>query len=349
LKDSRYADAGVDIDAKAAALSRAKAVIRSTFTPGVLGDVGGFGGLFRPDFSAYREPVLVASTDGVGTKLKVAIAMGRHDACGADLVNHCVNDILVQGARPLFFLDYIATGKVDPAVIAGILDGVARACRENGTALLGGETAEMPGFYAAEEYDVAGTIVGVVDREKILDGSRIVEGDLALGLPSLGLQTNGYTLARKVFFETMGLSPRDRVPALGGRAVGEVLLDPHLSYLRPLTPLLDAGLVHGMAHLTGGGFYDNIPRVLPEGLDVVIKSGAWPVPPVFDVIAREGGVGFEEMHRVFNMGIGMIVFVSAADLGQVAQIWRDANVSWNAVGNVKGRGSRRVVVEPEAS
>jgi phosphoribosylformylglycinamidine cyclo-ligase len=349
LTESRYADAGVDIDAKAAALERAKKAIRSTFTPGVLGDVGGFGGLFRPDFSAYRDPVLVASTDGVGTKLKVAFETGRHGSCGADLVNHCVNDILVQGARPLFFLDYVAAGRIDPAVLGAVIDGIARGCRENGTALLGGETAEMPGFYAAGEYDVAGTIVGVVDRDRILDGSRIAEGDVVLGLPSVGLQTNGYTLARKVFFDTMGLEPTERVAELGGRAVGDVLLDPHLSYLRPMETLLDAGLVHGMAHLTGGGFYDNIPRVLPEGLDVVIKSGSWVVPPVFEVIAREGRVSFEEMHRVFNMGIGMVVFVAPADLGRVSQLWRDADVKWNAVGNVRGRGSRRVVVEPEAA
>ncbi len=347
MKDSRYADAGVDIDAKAAALARAKAAIRSTFTPGVLGDVGGFGGLFRPDFSKYREPVLVASTDGVGTKLKVAIAMGRHDTCGADLVNHCVNDILVQGARPLFFLDYIATGKVEPGVIESVIAGIARACRENETALLGGETAEMPGFYAAGEYDVAGTIVGVVERDRILDGSRIAEGDVALGLPSIGLQTNGYTLARKVFFDGMGKKSQDRLEELGGRAIGDVLLDPHLSYLRALEPLLDEGLVHGMAHLTGGGFYDNIPRVLPEHVDVRVKSGAWPVPPVFEVIAREGTVSFEEMHRVFNMGIGMVVFVGAADVARVAEIWKSAGQRWYAIGNVKGGGARRVFVEPE--
>ena len=347
MEKSRYADAGVDIDAKAAALARAKAAIRSTFTPGVLGDVGGFGGLFRPDFSAYREPVLVGSTDGVGTKLKIAITMGRHDTCGADLVNHCVNDILVQGARPLFCLDYIATGKVEPGVVEGVIAGIARACRENGTALLGGETAEMPGFYASGEYDVAGTIVGVVDRAKILDGSRIAAGDVALGLPSVGLQTNGYTLARKVFFDTMGKTPGDRLKELGGRAVGDVLLDPHLSYLRAMEPLLDADLVHGMAHLTGGGFYDNIPRVLPENLDVTIRSGAWTVPPVFEVIAREGAVSFEEMHRVFNMGIGMVVFVAPADLARVGQTWKDAGQRWFAIGNVKSGGSRRVVVEPE--
>ena len=346
MKESRYAEAGVDIDAKAAALARAKAAIRSTFTPGVLSDVGGFGGLFQPDFSKYREPVLVGSTDGVGTKLKVAIEMGRHDTCGADLVNHCVNDILVQGARPLFFLDYIATGKVEPGVIESIIEGVARGCRENGAALLGGETAEMPGFYAAGEYDVAGTIVGVVDRGRIVDGSRIASGDIAVGLPSMGLQTNGYTLARRVFFETMGLRPQEKLAALAGRAVGDVLLDPHLSYLRAMEPLLDAELAHGMAHLTGGGFYDNIPRVLPEGLDVIVKSGAWPVPPVFEVIGHEGDVSFEEMHRVFNMGIGMVVFIAPGDLARAAELWKGTGQRWFAIGNVKAGGSRKVVVEP---
>ena len=346
MTKSRYADAGVDIDAKAAALARAKAAIRSTFTPGVLGDVGGFGGLFRPDFSRYREPVLVGSTDGVGTKLKVAIEMKRHDTCGADLVNHCVNDILVQGARPLFFLDYVATGKVEPGLIENVIAGIARACRENGTALLGGETAEMPGFYAEGEYDVAGTIVGVVDRDKILDGSRIAAGDVAVGLASVGLQTNGYTLARKVFFDTMGKKPVDRLQELGNRPIGEVLLDPHLSYLKPIEPLLDEDLVHGLAHLTGGGFYDNIPRVLPEGLDVVVKAGAWPVPPVFEVIAREGDVSFEEMHRVFNMGIGMVVFLAPADLARAAELWKASGQRWYAIGNVKAGGTRRVIVEP---
>jgi phosphoribosylformylglycinamidine cyclo-ligase len=349
LTKSRYADAGVDIDAKATALARAKAAIRSTFTPGVLGDVGSFGGLFRPDLSKYRDPVLVASTDGVGTKLKVAIAMRRHDTCGADLVNHCVNDILVQGARPLFFLDYIAAGKIEPAVIEAVIDGIARSCRENATALLGGETAEMPDFYASGEYDLAGTIVGIVDRERILDGSRIAAGDIVVGLPSLGLQTNGYTLARKVFFGTMARAPEDKLEELGGRAIGDVLLEPHLSYGKPMEPLLDAGIVHGMAHLTGGGFYDNIPRVLPEGLDVSIKSGAWPVLPVFEVIAREGGVSFEEMHRVFNMGIGMVVFLAPADLSRATAIWKDMGQRWFAIGNVRAGGNRAVDVQPESS
>jgi phosphoribosylformylglycinamidine cyclo-ligase len=345
LTESRYAAAGVDIDAKAGALARAREAIRSTFTPGVLGDVGGFGGLFRPELSGYREPVLVASTDGVGTKLKIAFETGRHDSCGADLVNHCVNDILVQGASPLFFLDYIATGRLEPAVLESVITGIARGCRENETALLGGETAEMPGFYGAGEYDVAGTIVGIVDREKILDGSRVRAGDVVLGLPSLGLQTNGYTLARRVFFEQLGKRPADRMPELGSKTVGDALLAPHLSYLQALEPLLSESLVHAMAHITGGGFYDNIPRVLPEGVDVVLRSGSWPVPPVFEVIEREGGVSFEEMHRVFNMGIGMVVIIAPGDLPRVAKIWNDAGRRFYIVGNVVS-GSRRSVVEP---
>jgi phosphoribosylformylglycinamidine cyclo-ligase len=345
LNDSRYAAAGVDIEAKAAALARARTSIRSTFNAQVLGDVGGFGGLFQPDFSKYREPVLVGSTDGVGTKLKIAVAAGRHDTCGADLVNHCVNDILVQGARPLFFLDYIATGKVEPGVLEQVIAGVARGCRENGAALIGGETAEMPGFYAPGEYDLAGTIVGVVEKAKILDGSRIAAGDIALGLPSAGLHTNGYSLARKVFFEELGLSPKDTVSGLG-QSIADALLAPHLSYLAALAPLLEAEFVHGMAHITGGGFYDNIPRILPEGLDVVVKAGAWPVLPVFEVIEREGRVSFTEMHRVFNMGIGMVVFVAPPDLASIAGIWKAAGQPWFAIGNVNGGGSRVVVVEP---
>ncbi len=339
----------MDISAKAEALARARRSIRSTLTPGVIGDVGGFGGLFRPDFSGYQEPVLVASTDGVGTKLKVAVAAGRHDTCGADLVNHCVNDILVQGASPLFFLDYIATGKIEPEVLQAVIEGLARGCRENGTALLGGETAEMPGFYAEGEYDLAGTIVGVVDREKILDGSRVRAGDVVLGLPSAGLHTNGYTLARKIFFEELGKKPQDRMPELRSRTVADALLAPHLSYLKALEPLLAEDLVHAMAHITGGGFYDNIPRVLPEGVDVEIRSGSWPVLPVFEVIEREGGVTFQEMHRVFNMGIGMVVLVAPSDLQRVAKIWSDAGQRWYAIGNVKGGGSRKVTIQPAAN
>jgi|SRR5215471_12113785 len=342
---SRYADSGVDIDAKAAALAKAGPAIRSTFSSAVLGDVGGFGGLFRPDFSSYREPVLVASTDGVGTKLKVAVAAGRHDTCGADLVNHCVNDILVQGAFPLFFLDYVATGRLDPQVLAAVIDGVARGCRENGTALLGGETAEMPGFYGAGDYDVAGTIVGVVEREKILDGSRVRAGDVALGLPSAGLHTNGYSLARKVLFEDLGRKPGDKLKELGGRSIADVLLAPHLSYLKPLEPLLAQDFVHAMAHITGGGFYDNIPRVLPENVSVRIRAGAWPVLPIFDLLEREGNISFEEMHRVFNMGIGMVVFAAPTDVPHIADVWTKSGQRFFVIGNVIP-GDRRVVIEP---
>jgi len=345
LKPSRYAAVGVDIDAKAAALARAKDVIRSTFTGGVLGDVGGFGGLFRPDLTRYREPVLVASTDGVGTKLKVAFETGRHDSCGADLVNHCVNDILVQGAEPLFFLDYVAAGKLEPETLQQVLEGLARGCRENGVALLGGETAEMPGFYARGEYDVAGTIVGIVERERILDGSQVRDGDLALGLPSAGLHTNGYTLAREVLFKRLGKRPADRLPELGGAKIADALLAPHLSYGKALRPLLDERLVHGLAHITGGGFFDNIPRVIPKDLEVVIKSGAWPVPPIFEVIERGGEVSFEEMHRVFNMGIGMIIIAAPADVAGISRVWSEMGQRWYAIGNVRA-GGRRVVIVP---
>jgi phosphoribosylformylglycinamidine cyclo-ligase len=346
VKAGRYAAAGVDIDAKAAALSRARAAIRSTFTPGVLGDVGGFGGLFQPDLSGYLEPVLVASTDGVGTKLKVAFETGRHDSCGADLVNHCVNDILVEGAKALFFLDYVAAGKLVPETLQQILEGIARACRENGIALLGGETAEMPGLYAGGDYDIAGTIVGIVDRGRILDGSRVREGDLVLGLPSAGLHTNGYTLARHVLFDRLGRRPSDRLPELGEETIADALLAPHLSYAGALRPLLDEDLVHAMAHITGGGFFDNIPRVVPEGLEVVLKSGAWPVPPIFGVIQRAGDVSFEEMHRVFNMGIGMVVFAAADDLTRISATWKEMDQRWFAIGSVRG-GARGVVVEPD--
>ena len=345
METNRYAAAGVDIDAKAAALARARDAIRSTFTSGVLGDVGGFGGLFRPDFSSYREPVLVASTDGVGTKLKVAFETGRHDTCGADLVNHCVNDILVQGARPLFFLDYVAAGKLDAAVLTSIIEGIARGCRENGTALLGGETAEMPGFYAPGEYDVAGTIVGVVDRANLLDGSRVVAGDVVVGLPSAGLHTNGYSLARKIFFEELGKRPEDRLEGLGGRSIADVLLDPHLSYLGALEPLLAEDLVHAMAHITGGGFYENIPRVLPEGLDVVIRAGSWSGPPVFRVMQREGRVSFEEMHRVFNMGIGMVLLIDRERVRRATEVLAARGQPHDVIGAVVA-GHRRVVVEP---
>ena len=260
---SSYREAGVDIDAGNETVRRIKSIARATFTPGVLSEIGSFGGLFRLDPRRYREPVLVASTDGVGTKLKIAFATGRHDTVGADLVNHCVNDILVQGAEPLFFLDYLGTGRLSPAIAEQIVAGMARGCRENGCALIGGETAEMPGFYAAGEYDIAGFIVGVVERSQIVDGRTIEPGDVLIGLPSAGLHTNGYSLARRVLFDVAGMTPDTFVPELGV-TVGEALLAPHRSYLHAVRQLLDAGVVKGMAHITGGGITENLPRVLPE-------------------------------------------------------------------------------------
>ena len=344
MKASRYASAGVDIDAKMNAIAAAKEAIRSTFTPGVLGDVGGFGGLFRPDFSKYREPVLVASTDGVGTKLKVAALAGRHDTCGADLVNHCVNDILVQGAEPLFFLDYVATGRVEPGVVEQVIASVARGCRETGCALLGGETAEMPGMYGEGDYDVAGTIVGVVDRGAVLDGSRVRPGDVLVGLPSAGLHTNGYSLARKIFFDELKMKPGDPVPECGGASVADLLLAPHLSYLAPLRPPLAEGLVGAMSHITGGGFFDNIPRVLPADVGVTVRAGAWPVPPLFELIAEKGRVGAEEMFRVFNMGIGMILFVRPDALVRIARIFETSGQPFYAIGNAH-EGRREVTID----
>ena len=340
MKDSRYADAGVDIDAKAAALARARTAIRSTFTPAVLGDVGGFGGLFRPDFSSYKEPVLVGSTDGVGTKLKIAIAMDRHDTCGGDLVNHCVNDILVQGARPLFFLDYIATGRIEQGVVASVIGGIAVACRQNGCALLGGETAEMPGLYGEGDYDLAGTIVGVVDRPKLLDGSRVSEGDLLIGLPSSGLHTNGYSLARKVFFEKLGLAPGDHLPELGA-TVAEALLAVHRSYLKPVLPLVEEGVLSAMSHITGGGFPDNVPRVLPAHLDAVIHPDAWSWPPLFRLLSEKGNVAPGEMLRVFNCGLGMVLVVPPGNGLRVKSQLDAAGEDWKQIGRVQP-GSRTV-------
>ena len=337
---SRYAASGVDIDAKMRAVARGREAIRSTFTKGVVGDVGGFGGLFRPDFAGLADPLLVASADGVGTKLKVAAAAGVHDTVGRDLVNHCVNDILVQGARPLFFLDYIAIGRMDERVVADVLTGLAAACRENGCALLGGETAEMPGMYAAGEYDLAGTIVGVVDRPRLLDGSRVSDGDVLLGLPSSGLHTNGYSLARRVFFDELGLSPATFVPELS-RTVAEALLAVHRSYLGPVWPLLSDGLVSALAHITGGGFPDNLPRVLPEGLGARVFPGAWEWPPLFRFLAEKGRVGRDEMLRVFNCGIGMVLFVPPGGERDVSARLAAAGEAPVRIGRVV-RGARAV-------
>ena len=304
-----YRDAGVDIDAQDEGLRRIKEMLHATRTPGVLADLGSFGGMFRPDLTGMAEPVLVASCDGVGTKLKVAHMAGVHHTIGRDLVNHCVNDILVQGAKPLFFLDYLATGALSPSVMAQIVQGVAAGCKENGCALLGGETAEMPGFYGAGEYDVAGFIVGIVDKAKALTGSSIRPGDILIGLPSAGLHTNGYSLARKIFFEVAGKGVSDEVEGLSG-TIGEALLAEHRSYLPQLRGALDKGLIRGLAHITGGGLTDNVPRILPEGTAARIVRGSWPVLPVFTAMQKIGGVEADEMYRTFNMGIGMVCVVA---------------------------------------
>ena len=317
-----YKSSGVDIDAGNEVVQRVKRLARSTFTPSVLSDVGSFGGLFQLDLNGLDEPVLVASADGVGTKLKVGFLTGRHDTVGADLVNHCVNDILIQGAKPLFFLDYLATGRLSLDVSASVIEGVAAGCRDNQCALLGGETAEMPGFYADGEYDLAGFIVGMVGRSDLIDGREIEPGDLLLGLPSAGLHTNGFSLARQIMFDIAGLSVESTVDDIEpGATVGEVLLRPHRSYLGALAPLLgaDVRIVKGLVHITGGGLTDNVPRVLPEGTGVTIDRGTWAVPPLFRFLKEAGQVSDGDMFRTFNMGIGMVVVCAPAALDDVRE------------------------------
>jgi phosphoribosylformylglycinamidine cyclo-ligase len=311
-----YRQAGVDIDAGNETVRRIKSLARATFTRDVLSDIGSFGGLFRLDRDRWQEPVLVSSADGVGTKLKVAFMTGRHDTVGADLVNHCINDILVQGAEPLFFLDYLATGRLSPEVAEQIVAGVVRACRENGCALIGGETAEMPGFYADGEYDIAGFIVGVVDRAKIVDGRAIAPGDVLVGLPSAGLHTNGYSLARRVFFETAGLQADTFVGEVGATA-GDALLAPHRCYLPAVRPMLEIGAAKGLAHITGGGLTENVPRMLPKGCAAEINVRTWTVPPIFRFIEERGGIARDEMYRTFNMGIGLVVACAPSDAERV--------------------------------
>jgi phosphoribosylformylglycinamidine cyclo-ligase len=337
-----YSDAGVDIDAATRATDRIKELARRTFNERTLSEIGSFGGMFDGAFPSLKQPVLVASADGVGTKLKIAFATGVHNTVGRDLVNHCVNDILVQGARPLFFLDYVATGKLSPEVVASVVEGVTNGCRENGCVLLGGETAEMPGFYQDGEYDIAGFIVGVVDREKIIDGKTIAAGDVCLALPSAGLHTNGYSLARKLFFEVAGYEPDTRIDELGVTA-GEALLLPHLSYLKPLDGLLDRGVIKGLAHITGGGLTDNIPRILPEGTAVKIDKASWTTPPLFELLRRLGNVSDSEMYRTFNMGIGMVIVCSPADAPVIEKHLRDRGEACYAIGEVVS-GNREVLI-----
>ncbi|NOT59380.1 MAG: phosphoribosylformylglycinamidine cyclo-ligase [Acidobacteria bacterium] len=304
-----YKDAGVDIDAANHATERIKKLARSTYNINVLSDIGSFGGMFSGSFDDTRSPVLVASCDGVGTKLKIAFETGIHNTVGYDLVSACIGDILVQGARPLFFLDYIACGKLDPNTITQIVEGIASGCRDSDCALLGGETAEMPGFYQDGEYDIAGFIVGVVDKKKVINGSRITDGDVVIGIPSAGLHTNGYSLARKVLFDVAGYKVNTHVDELGC-TVGEELLKPHKNYLPGLSKVIEhEGAIKGMAHITGGGLVENIPRILPHNVEVVINQNSWPVPPVFNLIQRLGNVPHDDMMRTFNMGIGMVVIV----------------------------------------
>ncbi len=305
-----YTRAGVDVDLGNALKRGIQSIARTTHGPEVLGKIGGFGGLFRADFKGMEDPVLVSSVDGVGTKLKVAFAMDRHDTIGQDLVNHCLNDIAVLGARPLFFLDYIAAGKLEPGVFKQLLEGFAKACKASGCALIGGETAQMPGMYREGEYDLAGTIVGVVDRPKMLDGSLIRQGDVLVGLPSDGLHTNGFSLARRVLFEDMSLKTSSRLPELR-LTVGEELLRVHRNY-QPLLASLPEGLVHAAAHITGGGLVDNLPRVLPRDCQANVRRGSWRIPPIFQIIQRAASVDPAEMYNVFNMGIGMVLIVPKA-------------------------------------
>jgi phosphoribosylformylglycinamidine cyclo-ligase len=350
MKQKAYARAGVDIDLGNKVKSTLPQLLAATHRREVMGKVGGFGGLFALDVRKYKQPVLVSSVDGVGTKLKIAFAMDKHDTIGADLVNHCVNDIAVLGAEPLFFLDYLGTGKLEPKAFTEIIKGFAKACAENNCALIGGETAQMPGFYQAGEYDVSGTIVGVVEKSKMLNGQKTVKrGDAVIGIASSGLHTNGYSLGRKIFFEQLKYKLNSRVPGLKG-TIGEELLKVHVSY----GPLVQALLkkfnakgkapVKAFAHITGGGFVDNIPRVLPGNCDVVIRKGSWDMLPIFQIIAERSGVPDEELYQVFNMGIGMVSIVSADKIDEVLKFIKAQKHDAWLIGEVtKGSGEAKVI------
>ena len=368
MKQKAYARAGVDIDLGNKVKSTLPQLLAATHRPEVLGKVGGFGGLFALDVRKYKQPILVSSVDGVGTKLKIAFAMGRHDTIGADLVNHCVNDIAVLGAEPLFFLDYLGTGKLEPRVFTEIIKGFARACAENHCTLIGGETAQMPGFYQAGEYDVSGTIVGVVEKSKMLNGQKTVKrGDVVIGIKSSGLHTNGYSLGRKIFFEQLKLKPKSYVPELKN-TIGAELLKVHVSYGPLVQALLrkfavgQAGslspssklkvrdrqdacpTVKAFAHITGGGFVDNIPRVLPHNCDVVIRKGSWDMLPIFKMIEQKSGVPDDELYQVFNMGIGMVTIVAAEKAQAVLKfIQSQKHKAWVIGEVVKGKGESRVI------
>lgn len=329
-----YREAGVDIDAGNRSVELMKAHVRATFRREVLSDIGGFGGLFALDTKKYREPVLVSGTDGVGTKLKLAFMMDKHDTIGQDAVAMCVNDILVQGAEPLFFLDYIAVGKLNPEKVADIVGGVARACSESGCSLIGGETAEMSGFYPDGEYDIAGFAVGVAEKSKLITGAAIQPGDILLGIPSSGVHSNGFSLVRRICFDHQGFTSETFVPELG-RSLGEELLTPTRLYPKVCLPLIEQFDIKGMVHITGGGFYDNIPRVLPEGCGAVVDTDSWTKPMIFDLLQQWGQVAWPEMYRTFNMGIGMVLVVAEEDAPAVHRALADKGELCYRIGRVE--------------
>lgn len=336
-----YADSGVNIERADATKRRIGAIARKTFTPQVLAEIGSFSALYGPNLKGLKSPVLVSSADGVGTKLKIAFLTGRHRSAAADLVNHCVNDIAVQGARPLYFLDYIGSGRIEPSVIEQIVSGLADACRAHGCALIGGETAEMPGFYADGEYDLAGFITGIVDKSKVVNGARIRPGDILLGLPSVGLHTNGYSLARKLLLEAAGYRLDEFVPRLGC-TVADELLKPHRSYARAIHLLNDKGLLKGAAHITGGGISGNVPRIFPKGIEARIVRGSWRVLPLYGLLHEIGNVPEADMERTFNMGLGMILVVASKDLARAAALLKQAKEKYYEIGTT-AKGSRGVV------
>ena len=341
-KPIRYKDAGVNIDEADRAVSYIKVAAKKTFTRAVLADIGSFGAMYK--LSGYKRPVLISSADGVGTKIKVAFQTGRHDTVGQDLVNHCVNDIAVQGAMPLFFLDYFAVGKLNAEVAGQIATGLGKACEENGCALIGGETAEMPGLYQPGEYDLAGFIVGCVEQSKLLTGAAILPGDVLLGLPSTGLHTNGYSLARKLLFDVAGYTPKTFLPELDG-TIADELLKVHRSYLKPIQKLMKVGLLAGAAHITGGGITDNTPRILPKGLAVEIKLGSWPILPVFELMRRIGNIPDDDYRRTFNLGIGMILVIPQKKLLKAERALKSLKQPFHQIGKVikQPRGKGRVI------
>ncbi len=336
-KTSAYAKAGVNIDNKMSALQAVKTMVGATKTVNVVGGIGSFGGLCRLPQGSTKDTLLVSSTDGVGTKLKVAMMMKRHDTVGQDIVNHCVNDILVQGAKPLFFMDYVGTSKFDGPIFQQIVAGLCKACKENNMALLGGETAEMPGLYPVNEYDLVGTIVGTVSRRSLITGQSIRAGDVVIGLPSGGLQTNGYSLARRIFFDQLQMSPLDKLPGTN-QTVGDALLAIHHSFLKPVSRLLDNKIkINGMAHITGGGFVDNIPRVLPKATMCEIDRAAWEVPHIFNFLEKAGKIDHDEMYRVFNMGIGFVLIIPKNQLPRVKTVFKNLRQKWYQIGVIRVR------------